>query len=180
MKRAFLKAALVLAVVVVASSPMAQAAQEVDVCTPAPVITTLPYADTGTTCGATNDITNYGGTCATALPFPYPGPDVIYAFATTAGNSVTISASLTGSTGDLALFVIDTTCATAANCNHQSQDAIGVGAGPENIAAASYSDGNHYIYVDSYYGAPAPASCGTYTLNVTGTLPIALDSFSIE
>ncbi len=164
----------------VALSPAAFAAQEVDVCTPAPVITTLPYSDSGTTCGATNDLNIYGGTCAAALPFPYPGPDVIYAFATTAGNNVTISASLTGSTGDLALFVIDTTCATAANCNHQSQDAIGVGAGPENIAAASYSDGNHYIYVDSYYAAPNPANCGTYTLNVSGNLPIALDSFSIE
>lgn len=176
-----MKRALVLSVLsILAAAPVAFAAQQVDTCTPAPVILTLPYSDSGTTCGATNDLTNYGGTCATALPFPYPGPDVIYAFATTAGNNVTISASLTGSTGDLALFVIDTTCATAANCNHQSQDAIGVGAGPENIAAASYSVGNHYIYVDSYYGAPAAGNCGTYTLNVTGNLPVELDQFSID
>ncbi len=176
MKTALVASALAILVV----APAAFAAQQVDACTPAPVITVLPYTDSGTTCGFTNDLTNYGGTCGTALPFPYPGPDVIYAFSTTAGNSVAISASLTGSTGDLALFVIDTTCATAANCNHQSQDAIGVGVGPENIAAASYSVGDHYIYVDSYYGAPSPASCGTYTLNVTGNLPVELDQFSID
>ncbi len=161
-------------------SPAAFAAQEADACTPAPVILTLPYTDSGTTCGATNDLTNYGGVCGTDLPFSYGGEDVIYAFTTTAGNNVAISASLTGSTGDLALFVIDTTCATAANCNHHSQDAVGVGAGPELIAAASYSDGDHYIYVDSYYGAGTAGSCGTYTLSVTGNLPIELDQFSID
>jgi len=158
--------------------PAAFAAQQADACTPAPVILTLPYTDSGTTCGATNDLTNYGGVCGTNLPFPYPGPDVIYAFTTTAGNSVAISASLTGSTGDLALFVLNS-CGVAASCVQNSQDAIGPGAGPETIAAASYGVGTHYIYVDSYYGTGS-ASCGTYTLSVTGNLPIDLESFSID
>jgi hypothetical protein len=172
------KALLVLAMSSFIAVPAVFAAQQADACTPAPVITVLPYTDSGTTCGATNDITTYGGVCGTNLPFPYPGPDVIYAFTTTAGNSVAISASLTGSTGDLAVFVLDS-CGVGSSCVQNSQDAIGAGAGPELIAAASYGVGTHYLYIESYYGTGS-ISCGTYTLSVTGNLPIDLESFSID
>jgi hypothetical protein len=173
MSRATL-AVLVLALLV---SPAAFAAQEVDTCAAPPfLVTSLPYTDTGTTCGATNDITNYS--CA-SLPFPYPGPDVIYSFAMGAGNSVAFSASLTGSTGDLALFMIST-CGNGATCIVTSQDAIGAGAGPEAIPAQNYATGTRYLYIDSYYASPAGTSCGTYTLNVTGTLPVELLNFSVD
>lgn len=173
MRRASL-AFLLLALVV---SPVAFAAQQVDTCAAPPfLVTALPYTDAGTTCGATNDITNYS---CISLPFPYPGPDVIYSFSMGAGNSVAFSASLTGSTGDLALFVIST-CGDGNSCIVTSQDAIGAGTGPETIAAQNYPTGTRYLYVDSYYGAPNPASCGTYTLNVTGTLPVELLNFSVD
>jgi hypothetical protein len=151
-------------------------------CTTPVVFSSLPYSDSGNTCNppAASIITNYGSTCATALPFPYPGPEVVYQFTTTAGNSVAFSMSLTGSTGDLALFIISGACANAAGCVGQSQDAIGVGAGPENIAAAVYTAGTYFIHVDSYYGAPSAASCGSYTLNATGTLPVELTGFTVD
>ncbi len=143
------------------------------------VITSLPFTDAGTTCDNTNTVTNYtGATCQANLPFPYPGPNAIYEVTLAAGNNVTFSADLTGSTGDLALFLL-TTCGSGASCVDSSQDAIGAGVGPELIEAATYPAGTYFVYVDSYYGTGS-ASCGTYTLSVTGSLPVELQSFSID
>lgn len=142
-------------------------------------IAALPFSDSGTTCGAANIITSYGGICGTDLPFPYPGPEHVWQFSTGAGSSVAISADLTGSTGDLAIFVIATTCGTAANCMAHSQDAIGPGAGPELIGAQNYPAGTYFIHLDSYYGSGS-ASCGTYALSVTGTLPVEVTGFTAD
>ena len=148
-------------------------------CPPGVVIASLPFADPGTTCDNTNTITNYSSAaCLANLNFPYPGPNAIYQVTLAAGNNVAFSADLTGSTGDLALFLL-TTCGNGASCVDTSQDAIGAGVGPEDIAAASYAAGTYFVYVDSYYGTGG-ASCGTYTLNVTGSLPVELQSFSID
>ena len=87
--------------------------------------------------------------------------------------------SLTGSTGDLALFLLDT-CGVDTSCVANSSDVIGPGAGPEVIAAAARTAGDYYLYVDSYYAIGVGASCGTYTLTVTGTLPVELDGFTIK
>ncbi len=147
--------------------------------TPPTVVGALPYTDSGTSCGAANDFNNNGpSTCRTNLNFTYPGPDVIYRVNLGTGNNVGYSMSLTGSTGDLAMFLL-TDCGVDTSCVANSQDAIGPGAGPETIAAASRTPGDYYLYIDSYYGSGG-ASCGTYTLNVTGTLPVELESFSIQ
>ncbi|HLA79323.1 MAG TPA: PPC domain-containing protein [Vicinamibacteria bacterium] len=153
-----------------------------DTCATPPTVVTgpLPYTDSGTSCGAANDFTNAGpSACRTSLPFNYPGPDVIYRVNLGAGNSVGYSMSLTGSTGDLALFLLDT-CGVDTSCVANSQDAIGPGAGPELIAAAARPAGDYYLYVDSYYPIGNGASCGTYTLTVTGTLPVELQGFTIK
>ncbi|MEM9594959.1 MAG: hypothetical protein AAGD06_11870 [Acidobacteriota bacterium] len=140
----------------------------------------LPYNDTGDTCGNTNDIGAYpGGSCGTDLPFAYDGEDVIYEVPLGAGNNVTFSADLTGSTGDLALFLLST-CGDGNTCVAHSQDAIGAGNGPELIDPANYPDGTYYLYIDSYYAAGNAGSCGTYALEVTGTLPVELLEFSID
>jgi hypothetical protein len=142
-------------------------------------VSALPFSDPGTTCDNTNTITNYGGVCGTDLPFPYGGENAIYQMTLAAGNNVAFSMSLTGSTGDLALFMI-TTCGNGTTCVAHSQDAVGAGNGPETIAAASYTAGTYFIYVDSYYDAGTTGSCGTYTLGITGTLPVELTDFSVE
>lgn len=139
--------------------------------------------DTGNTCtpGTPNAITNYGGVCGTNLPFPYPGPEHIYQLTLGTGNNPSFSASLTGSTGDLALFLVGSaTCGDGVNCVAASQDAIGPGAGPEAIAAANYPNGNYFLYVDSYYGSPTPAACGSYSLTITTPLPAELIQFDIS
>lgn len=144
-------------------------------------IASLPFSQAGNTCGGTNNITTYGGPCATALPFPYPGPEDVWAITVNSGNALDISASLTGSTGDLALFFL-TSCGDGSSCIGNSQDAVGPGQGPEQLDPVDTSNlapGTYYVYVDSYYSSGS-ASCGTYTLNVTGTLPVSLESFQID
>lgn len=150
-------------------------------CPTPPVVAAVPFNDTGNTCtSSTNAITNYGGVCATMLPFPYPGPELIYRLNLGAGNNLAFSADLTGSTGDLALFFVGSACGVGTNCVANSQDAIGPGAGPEVIAAASYTPGTYYLYIDSYYGGANPARCGSYNLSITGILPVELIQFSAE
>ncbi len=119
-------------------------------------------------------------TCATGLPFPYPGPELIYQLNLGATNNPAFSADLTGSTGDLALFLVGSACGTGTNCVAHSQDAIGPGTGPETIAAASYAAGTYFLYIDSYYASPAPAACGTYSLTITPPLPAELIQFDVN
>lgn len=143
-------------------------------------IAALPFSDAGTNCDGTNAISNYGGVCNTNLPFPYPGPEAIYQINLGVGNNVAFSAVVAGSTGDLAVFVVGSACGVGTNCVASSQDSIGAGAGPENIAAAAYTPGTYFVYIDSYYAVGNGLSCGNYTLNVTGTLPAELIEFSVE
>jgi hypothetical protein len=46
------------------------------------------------------------------------------------------------------------------------------------IDPASYPPASYYLYVDSYYDAGSPGSCGTYNLTVTGTVPVELVEFT--
>jgi hypothetical protein len=146
-------------------------------CPPGEIIASLPFSDPGNTCDNSNTITNYTGTCT--LPFPYGGENAIYQLTLGAGNAVAFSADITGSTGDLALFLVST-CGNGATCVANSTDLIGPGVGPEAIASASYAPGTYFLYVDSYYNAGSAGSCGTYTLSVTGTIPVELMEFGIE
>jgi hypothetical protein len=152
-------------------------------CPTPPLISSLPFSSPGDTCGGTNTITNYGGPCDDpkgGLPFPYPGPEDVFAITVGASQSLNISASLTGSAGDLALFLLGT-CGSGPTCIAHSQDAIGPGAGPETIPPFSGQPaGTYYIYIDSYYAVGSAGACGTYTLNVSGTLPVELESFQIN
>ncbi len=156
-------------------------------------ITSLPFSQAGNTCGGTNNINNYGSECAVNLPFPYPGPEDVWAITVGPGNAITVQASLAGSTGDLALFLLGS-CGTGDSCLFTSSDSIGPGVGPEalNNTAPSgqpqvpgvlpglIAGSTYYVYVDSYYATGSPGACGSYTLQVAGTLPVSLESYSID
>lgn len=144
---------------------------------PGDAIAALPFSDAGTTCDNTNTITNYTGACT--LPFPYGGENAIYQITLAAGNNVAFDLQLDGSAGDLAMFLIST-CGNGTSCVDNSEDSIGAGVEPETIPAFSYAAGTYFLYIDSYYDAGTAGSCGTYTLNVTGSLPVELMSFSID
>lgn len=161
-------------------SRVAPIAQGGGSCPSPPAVTSLPFSDTGTTCGATNSITNY--TSCAGLPFPYGGEDEAYAITVGASQSLDISADLAGSTGDLALFLIGT-CGDGGSCIDTSGDTIGVGAGPEVFdptPITGLAAGTYYLYVDSYYDAGTAGSCGSYTLTINGSLPVSLQSYSID
>jgi hypothetical protein len=138
-----------------------------DTCAQAVPITSLPYNDTGDTTPFNNDLTFYSGTCT--LPFSYAGEDEIYEITVGPGNLMNFSMDLTGSAGDLALFIISN-CGDGTSCVINSQDAIGPGVGPEVINNVVLPAGTHYLYVDSYYDANTPGSAGTFSLSITGTL----------
>jgi hypothetical protein len=145
--------------------------------TPPTQISSTPFVDSDDTCGNINDLTTYTGTCT--LPFPYGGEDLIYRIDLGTGNNVGYSADLTGSTGDLVLFLIGT-CGNGTTCVDNSDDFIGPGVGPEVIDPINRPVGDYYLYVDSYYDAGTPASCGTYTLTVTGPVPLEMIDFSVH
>lgn len=153
-----------------------------DSCVGVPVIAGFPYTDSGSTCTFANDVQSYTGTCTALSSIPYPGPDVVYQMNLGGTNDVAFSMDLTGSTGDLALFVLSA-CGNGSTCITASQDDIGAGVGPEVIASTTYgsgSGGTFYVYVDSYYAVGQAGSCGNYTLNATGTLPVELVEFTVE
>ena len=138
-----------------------------DTCADAVPITSLPFNDTGDTTSNTNTLSSYSGTCT--LPFSYAGEDQIYEITVGPGNLMNFSMDLTGSLGDLALFIISN-CGDGTSCVINSQDAIGPGAGPEIISNVTLPPGTHYLYIDSYYDADTPGSAGTFSLSITGTL----------
>lgn len=146
-----------------------------------PVTDPLPFNDSGDSCNGSNSISSYSGAteCDGLAGFSYGGEEIVYEIQLGATNNVGFSADLTGSTGDLALFLIST-CNDGSTCVETSQDAIGVGAGPEVIDPVSYAAGTYYLYIDSYYDAGTAGSCGIYDLTVTGALPAELVEFAID
>jgi hypothetical protein len=139
-----------------------------DTCATAVPITSLPFNDTGDTTPNTNTLTNYTGACTLPINH-YGGEDQIYEITVGPGNLMNFSMDLTGSLGDLALFIISN-CNDGTSCVINSQDAIGPGAGPEVINNVTLPPGTHYLYIDSYYNAGTPGSAGTFSLLIDGTL----------
>ena len=153
-----------------ATSFSAPARSGVDTC-PGVSVGSLPFADSGTTCGLADTLSSYTGSCT--LFGSYPGEDAIYEITLGESNMVGFSLDLSGSTGDLALALIGT-CGDGTSCVSNSFEDIGVGV-DEIIPAASYSAGTYYLYIDSAIAAGNPGSCGSYTLSITGTLGDVLD-----
>ncbi len=143
-------------------------------CAGATAVNTATFNDSGNTTGSGNDVQNY---FSTNLPFPYSGPDQFYRITIgVGGGTIATSMSLTGSTLDGATFLMNACPPTsAANTLGNSQDAIGAGAGPENMAAVPVPAGTYFIAVDSYYGSGSP-SAGPYSITITTTnlvVPVA-------
>ncbi len=143
---------------------------------PIATITSLPFSHSGNTCGSVNSVDFYTN-CG--LLTPYPGEEVIYEITLGEMNMVEFTLDLTGSTGDLMLALIGI-CGDGTSCVGNSQDAIGVGVGPEVLPENNYPAGTYYLYVDSFYNAGTAGSCGTYTLTIDGTLPVDLFSFTVD
>lgn len=128
-----------------------------DTCETATVIGALPYSDTGTTTGFTN---NYDQVC------PYTGstsPDVVYSYAPAADTTVDIK--LCNSLYDTKLYVFQDVCSgTALACN---DDACGSDGYKSQILGLTLPASHTYFFVVDGYGG----SNGTYTIEVTAAQP---------
>lgn len=139
------------------SPPFVTALGGGETCLLATPIPSLPFSDTGTTCGATDDY---------AAPCPgYGGeaPDVVYTF--TPASDVVVNISLcAGSDYDTRLIVYANACpGVLVGC---SDDECSSSAYPyaliSSLSNVSLTAGvTYYIVIDGYDGA-----CGTYTLDV--------------
>jgi hypothetical protein len=120
------------------------------------IIPGLPFTDTGTTCGYSND---YDEVC------PYAGstsPDVVYTF--TPVSNDTINVYLCTSSYDTKVYVYANSVGNLIACN---DDACGAQSYQSRIDALALLAGTpYYIVVDGYNGA-----CGAYSLSVSSRGP---------
>lgn len=116
-------------------------------------IGSLPFSDTGNTCGF---LDNYDEVC------PFSGstsPDVVYAYSPSANQSITID--LCSSLYDTKVYVYENSTASLVACNDDA--GCGITTFQSLICNLALTSGNtYYIVVDGYLG-----DCGDYTLNVT-------------
>jgi hypothetical protein len=114
-------------------------------------ITSLPYSDSGTTAGYTD---NYQQSCG----FACSAQDVVYSYSPSPGGVTSIDIHLCGSSFDTALHVRADTQGNEIACNDDS-----CGLQSELFAVPVSSGHTYYIIVDGY----CSGAYGPYTLNVT-------------
>ncbi len=175
--------------------PLVPAAGGEGCATPTP-ITDLPFADSDDTTGHTSDVGLLPDGCSTYQIVD--GPDLVYSFTVSAGNSVAFTVTPTNATYDPAIYVLGA-CADATTCVVGADACVRSGAvsqpagcvdgtADEDLPAQAYAPGTHALFVDSFYAAGAscsaqggvPCGAGPYTLTVTGSLPVHLQHFEVE
>jgi hypothetical protein len=138
-----------------------------------------PQAPTGSgdTCTATNSITDI---CNEASPSP--GNDVVYAFnvnSAGAAGYTALNLALTTSSGTfnpvLALIGPNVACSGDATCLRTASTG-GAGAG-ETLNVGTLGNGSYFLIVSA---DPGGATCGQFTVTASGSLPVALQNFSID
>ncbi|MCA9787031.1 MAG: hypothetical protein KC488_10785, partial [Candidatus Cloacimonetes bacterium] len=129
------------------------------------VIPSLPYSNSGTTVGYTND---YDSEC------PYTGstsPDVVYSF--TPGANVTVDLTLcAGATNyDSKLYVFADSPATVVACNDDACSSPAFASYVSQLVGVNLTAGTtYYIVVDGYGG-----QSGSYFLDITEGAPPCVD-----
>jgi len=141
-----------------------------DTCaSPPTVISTLPFADTGDTTGAGNDVATTTAACGSGFTGA-DGPDLIYQFTVGAGNSLTITVTPTAA-WDVKIYLLSI-CGDPTSCVAGADVAFDGGA--ETITPAGLAPGTYFLYVDSFFPSPAVNRQGPYNLSVTGTFGAVL------
>jgi len=126
----------------------------------------------GNNCG---NNTNFSAICGNADTLGGGGMEVI-TFTLGAGYSnVTFSLTSVGSSFTPELAVIGSPCSSSTSCviDNSAANASGTASGtlPTGLSAGSY-----FVFVADL----ADANCGAYNLSFTGTLPVKLESFSVN
>jgi hypothetical protein len=150
-----------------------------DTCGVATVISALPFNDTGTTSGKSDESTGFLKVACSSpgSTFSRPGPDTIYSFTILGfGNSLTFTVTPNGAPVgnppeipyDPAIYVVKNclqlnTCADGAD-----ENANGL---PETMTVSGLAPGTYYFAVDSQWESIEDAALagGPYALSVTGS-----------
>ena len=143
-------------------------------CATPTAFTATPYNDTGTTVGATDVISALPGGCSNYTFVE--GPEAIYSFVAGAAANLTFTVTANGDY-DTSIYLVST-CNSGATCITGSDSTY---YGAETFTTSALTNGTtYYLHIDSYYPASDPYGSGTYSLAVTGTLPVNLQEFSID
>lgn len=119
----------------------------------------------GDLCTASNSLPTYGGTGS-------PQKEIVYSFVAEGANA-TIEIAETGAPFGVGMFLMPSPCAA-------STDVMQLGFPGHPMVVNGLTDGQtYYVIVTADPGGPADA-CGTFTATVTGTLPVELQSFSVD
>jgi hypothetical protein len=119
----------------------------------------------GDTCTAGNDLPGYGSIGS-------PQNEIIYSFVAQGANA-NVALAHTGAPFGATMFVMPSPCSL-------STDPIAFGDFTTPMAVNGLTDGQtYYLIVTADPGGPANA-CGAFTATVTGTLPVELQSFSVD
>ncbi len=121
----------------------------------------------GNTCTAGNPLPSMGGT-------PSPQNDIVYSFIAQGANATINWAQGPEATwnGPAAVFLLPA-CTT-------STDPVNFAFTGTDMVVNGLTDGATYYLVATADGSTAADSCGSFTVSVTGTLPVSLQNFSVE
>jgi hypothetical protein len=117
----------------------------------------LPFHDTGTTIGYTND---YNGSCGQAAG---GAPDVVYSYSAAADVTVNITLC-NGSNFDSRLYVYDGSPSTEVACN---DDGCAAGGPSKIVGLALVAGHNYYIVIDGWN-----TEQGDYTIDMYAVAPV--------
>lgn len=116
-------------------------------------------------CTASNSLPNYGGIASSQR-------DIVYSFVAQGANA-TVTVEHTGAAFGATIVLMPDPCAS-------STDIIGAGDFANPMTVNGLTDGaTYYIVATADPGGPVDA-CGTFGINVTGPLPVELQSFSVD
>lgn len=119
-------------------------------------------------CSFTNSLPALGGSGG-------PQIDAVYAFTAQSANatlSMTHDASFTG-----VMYLVPV---VGGNYCNTSVDPIAFGFQGLDMTVAGLTEGSEYLVVVTADPSGSDAACGTFNVTVAGTLPVELQSFSVE
>ncbi len=125
-------------------------------------ISSLPFNETSTTCGAVDDITSSNATVCGSTSY-YTGEDVVYSFTPSSTGQVTIDLTSTGSSTGLMLYDDCPMSGQGGSCVAYAQSS----SGNEFICVNLEQDVTYYLVIDSY---DSP-DCNPYTINISAPDP---------
>lgn len=130
----------------------------------------------GNTTGGTNSVPSIPAACHPGENWTTAaGAERVYQFTAGTGANLTfVLASTDTANYDPFLYILGT-LGNSADCIIGSDDIPAVTA-PAVTFAAFNAGQDYFVYADSFFAADA----GSFTLTVTGTLPVSLQEFSID